>query len=274
MSISEAIAMVTIRFILIMALMAAVPTANAIGGSGASGLLRDDYVISGADGRLVEGEGGKWLFEFESGVSDGAGEVKAGQMLELLKSGTLDKMAADAKERSEARYRLWGKVTKFEGKNYVFAAYFVGLRKIDGPAAEPGKTTDEGARQTVNAPNDVLDIPDEIVAKLQTSEVLPTVESPAGLQLKQDTIFANRAGRMLEREGKYLFEPDGLGRGVENFTIELLPCQALEDATVQMRGEPDPLRFSVAGIFTRYKDQQYLLLQKATRVYSYGNFGR
>ena len=33
------------------------------------------------------------------------------------------------------------------------------------------------------------------------------------------------------------------------------------------------MRFNVAGILTRYKGQQYLLLQKATRIYSYGNFG-
>jgi hypothetical protein len=119
-----------------------------------------------------------------------------------------------------------------------------------------------------------LNIPDEIVAKLQTSEVLPAQETPAGLQLKQDTIFANRVGFVIEKDGRYEFQPDGLGRGVEKFTIELLPCQALEQALQQVRGEPNPVRFNVAGILTKYKDGQYLLLQKATRVYSYGNFGR
>ena len=55
---------------------------------------------------------------------------------------------------------------------------------------------------SINAPNDILNIPDEIVAKLQTSEVLPAQETPAGLQLKQDAIFANRAGRVVEKEGR------------------------------------------------------------------------
>jgi hypothetical protein len=94
------------------------------------------------------------------------------------------------------------------------------------------------------------------------------------VQSKQDTIFANRAGRVSLKEGKYVFEPDGLGRGVERFSIELLPCQSLDEAMGQVRSGANQVRFNVAGILTRYKDKRYLLLQKATRVYSYGNFGR
>jgi hypothetical protein len=111
------------------------------------------------------------------------------------------------------------------------------------------------------------------VAQLATSQVLPTIVTPA-LELKQDTIFANRVGRIVEEKGKYLFKPDGLGQGVEPFTIELLPCQPLDDAMRQVRDEPNPVRFNVAGILTRYEGRQFLLLQKATRIYSYGNFGR
>jgi hypothetical protein len=237
-------------------------------------LLRDDYILSGADGRLVEGKDGKLLFEFESAISDGSAELKAGQSLELLDSATLEKMTEDAKTRLEASYRLWGKVTKFEGRNYIFPVYFLGLRKIDRPAGQPEQSDSAKKATSVNAPNDVLSIPDEITAQLQTSEVLPAQEAPAGLQLRQDTIFANRVGRVVEKNGGYVFEPDGLGRGVEKFEIALLPCQNLEEAITQVRGESNPVRFSVAGIMTRYKGQQYLLLQKATRAYSYGNFGR
>lgn len=237
-------------------------------------LLRDDYILTGADGRLVEGESGKWLFEFESGINDGAAELKAGQSLELLDSATLDKMTEDAKTRLEASYRLWGKVTKFEGRNYIFPVYFLGLRKIDRPAGQKERSDSNRKATSINEPNDILSIPDEIAAQLKTSEVLPTQEAPAGLQLKQDTIYANRVGRVVEKDGKYVFEPDGLGRGIERFEIALLPCQNLEEAITQVRGESNPVRFSVAGILTRYKGQQYLLLQKATRAYSYGNFGR
>ncbi len=237
-------------------------------------LLSDGYVFAGVDGKLIEAEDGRWLFEFETGLSDGKAEVKAGQSLVLLKTATLEKITADAKERVEARYRLWGKVTRFEDKNYIFAVYFLGLRKVDRPESHKQKDSDAKNTQTINAPNDVLDIPDDIVARLQTSEVLPVVEAGERLELKQDTVFADRAGFIVKDGAGYVFKPDGFGRGVEGVSLELLPCASLEDALGQMRGEPSRIRFNVAGILTMYDGTPYLLLQRATRVYSYGNFGR
>ncbi len=241
-------------------------------------LLPDDYVFAGVDGRLVQTEADKWAFEFESAVNVGEAEIKAGQTLEMLGSATLEKMILDAKERSDAMFRIWAKVTKFEGKNYLFAVYYLSLRKINRPAEEKGQNEANDVTQAVNAPNDVVNIPPEIVALLKTSEVLPTTEAQATraeeLQLKQDTIFANRAGRVTVKNGDYIFEADAFGRGVDKFTIKLLPCQKLEEAIVQVRSESNPVRFNVAGILTKYKGEQYLLLQKATRMYSYGNFGR
>jgi hypothetical protein len=241
-------------------------------------LLPDDYVFAGVDGKLIQTGADKWAFEFESPANVGGVEIKAGQTLEMLGSATLEKMILDAKERSDAMFRIWAKVAKFEGKNYLFAVYYLSLRKINRPAEEKGQNEVNTVTQAVNAPNDVVNIPAEIVALLKTSEVLPTTEAQATraeeLQLKQDTIFANRAGRVTVKNGDYLFEADAFGRGVDKFAIKLLPCQKLDDAMTQVRSESNPVRFNVAGILTKYKGEQYLLLQKATRMYSYGNFGR
>lgn len=277
----------TTRFILIVIVVIAgwVSAATAAEATGAQ-LLRDDYVFAGVDGSLIhrtnveQSQAGadQWLFEFEAAADAGKEDVVSGRTLEMLPSATLEKMKADAKERVDARYRLWGKVTKFGGKNYIFPAYFVGLKKIDKPASRPQQQAGGKKTVSVNAQNDILNIPDEIVGKLQTSEILPAEEtqvSPdAQLQLKQDTVFANRTGFVVARGNQYFFEPDGLGRGIEKVSLELLPCQKLEEATAQMRGSPNPVRFNIAGVLTRYKDKEYLLLQKLTRAYSYGNFGR
>jgi hypothetical protein len=278
------------RFILTILIAAAISTSAAAAKTGgeksprevklphSDKLLPDDYVFAGVDGKLIQTASDKWTFEFESAANIGGVEIKAGQTLEMLHSATLEKMASDAKERTEAMFRLWAKVTKFEGKNYLFAVYYLPLHKIDQPTEKAVKNEPNIASQAVNAPNDVVNIPAEIVALLRQSEVLPTTEAQATraeeLQLKQDTIFANRAGRVAVRNGDYVFEADALGRGVDKFTIKLLPCQKLDDAITQVRGESNPVRFNVAGILTKYKGEQYLLLQKATRMYSYGNFGR
>lgn len=274
-----------IRYILI--LTAITPSISVLAANASKDLLRDDFVISGADGLLIKGQDGQWQFEFESDLSDGITTLRAGQPIVILKSATLEKMVEDANQRVEARYRLWGKVTRFEGANYLFASYFAGLRKLEDrrqesagkmPATqqkmEAGVAVPATAKQAVNSPNDVVKIPDEIVSQLATSEVVPAVETPSAMPLKQDTIFTNRVGHVYERQGKYFFEPDGLGLGVEKGEIELLPCQMLDDAMRQVKSAINPVRFGVAGIITKYKDQRYMLLQKATRVYSYGNFGR
>jgi len=266
------------RFILAVAVAAAISTSATAAKTNGDKLLPDDYVFAGVDGKLIQTASDKWVFEFESAANIGGVEIKAGQALEMLGSATLEKMAADAKEQTEPMFRMWAKVTKFEGKNYLFAVYYLSLRKTDRPAEEKEQNDVNTATQAVNAPNDVVNIPAEIVALLKTSEVLPTTEAQATraeeLQLKQDTIFANRAGRVAVRNGGYVFEADALGRGIGKFTIKLLPCQKLEDAITQVRSESNPVRFNVAGILTKYKGEQYLLLQKATRMYSYGNFGR
>ncbi len=263
------------RFILALTIAAAITTSAAaaktsgekstheVKSQAGDKLLPDDYVFAGVDGKLVQTGTDKWAFEFESAANIGGVEIKAGQALEMLGSATLEKMIADAKERSDAMFRIWAKVTKFEGKNYLFAVYYLPLRKIDRPAEEtgenePNKTSQESSPrpssgQAVNAPNDVVNIPPEIVALLKTSEVLPTTEAQATraeeLQLKQDTIFANRAGRVAVKNGVYVFEADAFGRGVDKFTIKLLPCQKLEDAMTQVRSESNPVQVQRGGDF-------------------------
>ncbi len=246
--------------------------AFAAGGAGQQ-VLQDDFVIAGVDGTLATGESDKWVFKFDTELSDGKARLEAEQALEMLPSATLEQMTADAKTRVDARYRLWGKVTVFEGRNYILPVYYLALRKLEQPAAQ-GKAAEKGATSpAVNAPNDILSIPTEIVAKLQTSEVLPSAQAQPGLALKQDTVFVDRAGLIISSGDGFAFVPDGLGRGIETSQLVLLPCQALERTLEEIHGGANPVRVNVAGILTKYKGRQYLLLQRATRVYTYGNFG-
>jgi hypothetical protein len=48
----------------------------------------------------------------------------------------------------------------------------------------------------------------------------------------------------------------------------------LELAEQRQSAVPEPVRFKIAGIVTKYKGKNYLLLQKVTRVYSHQNFDR
>lgn len=237
-------------------------------------LLRDGFVFGGADGRLVK-SGGAWRFAFESDISDGRAIVRTPMGLELLDSACLERMLADAQGRVDARYRLWGKVTEYDGRNFIFPVYFLPLsKKAEAPAAglkQPGRKRETA----INSPNDVLNIPAEIVERLQSNEFVRPRRPGRRDVIEQDSVLTERTGFITVKEDVGVaFEPDAFGWSVQKDYFRLLPCRVLERAQRLTAGSAEPVRFNIAGIVTKYKGKNCLLLQKALRVYSYGNFTR
>jgi len=303
-------------------------------------LLRDGFVLRGIDGKLSRQDGSVpikspgldapgpevrrepkldwcgsgWFFELGSDVSDYRVRARAGTRLELLPSATLEKMAADVNERS---VRLWGRVTKYKGENFIFPMYFVPLSKTTKPRSQTPKalqkpqqqegrpvdspSAEEDRRQpAISEPNDILDIPQEIIEKLRTrrektadsrqrmadskrrpiDDLELTVENRKSLTTKRyalsaDSILVDRTALLVEQDDSRLaFVLNALGRNVQQVSLRLLPCEALELTERKQAAVPEPVRFKIAGIRTAYKGKHYLLLQKATRVYSHQNFDR
>jgi hypothetical protein len=272
-------------------------------------LLRDGFVLTGVDGKLTSTDSNdiwfqdsnedshRWFFELDSDVSDDKTVVKAGTSLELLPSAVLEKMTADMEKRTTVSlvrskspkataapsagtskgvsYRLWGRVTKYKGKNFIFPFYFLPLSKLKESPTSTSQEVPKKAEPTISDPNDVLTIPKEILNKLKARKIIRPVKLEKGLELKQDSILADRTGFVVGRGGgRLVFVFDALGRNVQQISIWLLPSQALERAERRQSVEPDRLRFKIAGIITKYKGNHYLLLERTTRVYSHGNFGK
>lgn len=255
----------------------------------------------------------RWFFEFDSDISDDKAVVKAGTGLELLPSSTLEKMTADVEKRAAASpvrskspkttavpsvqtsngasYKLWGRVTKYKGRNFIFPIYFLPLSETKRSPPSTSQEPREKTGPTLNDPNDALTIPKEILEKLKTRKILRPEQLKKGLELEQDSILADRTGfisscvmrdayrvkgKRKEEKGRtqWEFVFDALGRNVQQIILRLLPCQALESAEQEQSTEADTLRFKIAGILTKYKGNHYLLLERTTRVYSHGNFGK
>ncbi|UCF44503.1 MAG: hypothetical protein JSV99_06235 [Planctomycetota bacterium] len=234
--------------------------------------LRDGFVLAGVDGKVTRSEN-KWSFELDSDVTDSTATVDAGTSLQLLPSMTLEKLAADTKERSSTNYRLWARVTKYKNENFIFPIYFLPLSKVEQPKpAEPNEPQPQKSKLTINEPNDRLAIPEEIIARLSTRKILRTEQLRPPLELKQDSIIADRTGFLRDSERDADFVLDALGRNVQQLSFKLLPCQVLELAQQKESLSPDPPRFKISAIVTKYKDHNYLLLQRATRTYSHQNF--
>jgi len=211
-------------------------------------------------------------------------------------------MIADVNERSAADYRLWGWVTKYKGRNFIFPNYFFPLGKLSRPQPQaPPKPRQKGRKPTegpsakeskqqpaVSEPNDVLAIPQEIIEKLRTGRIVrpeklgrtpkakkEVIDSVKKTKLERDFILADRTAFLVEQDdGRFLFVLDAFGRNVRPASLRLLPCEVLELAEQRQSAVPEPVRFKIAGIITKYKGEDYLLPQKATRVYSHQNFDR
>ncbi|MHC4574327.1 MAG: hypothetical protein ACYS76_09385 [Planctomycetota bacterium] len=312
----------TARKLVILMFAVCVGPAVLAAGKGRATALRDGSVLAGVDGRLIRADGNesprggaaRWFFEFGSEFSDGRGRVKAGTRLEVLPSGTLGKMSADSEERLEADYRLWARITKYRGRNFIFPTDFLPVRRPAEPKpaeseesgqreSKPAETAAEGgdAEPAINEANDVLTIPEELMERLKGRRVMRrrgltestgVVKGIGGewasvksgqkrREYMRDFVLVDRIGfiRGVGRKGagtwrEASFALDSLGRGIQQVSFGLLPCEVLERAERRQSVEPDPARWRVSGIVTEYEGRDYLLLQKAVRVYSYGNFPR
>jgi hypothetical protein len=193
----------------------------------------------------------------------------------MMPSAGLEKMIADIAENNSGSYKLYNAmVTEYHGENYLFCDYFVPLAEADtGVSDKPAEANDTAVEVMINEPNDAVKIPPEILEKLTTRRIIRPEKLKKGMELKQDSILADRTGFIKRSGGRWIFEFDAIGRNTSNVTLELLPCQVLAKAEVRQGKRVGQFRFKVSGIVTKYRGRYYLLLQTARRSYNHGNFG-
>ena len=211
----------------------------------ANTLLRDGMALSGVDGRLIVPDtNGIYYFRLDFDLRDDKAVIEGGTDVELLPSTGLEKMTANIKQDAEAGFRVWGKVTIYKGRNYFFIDNFLSVSQVKQVEKKQSSQQDKTA---ANKSDDELQLPAHILEKLTAKKIIRPVQLRRGLDFEQDHILADRTGFIVKQpDGSYVFVFDAL----------------------------EQIRFKVAGIVTKYKGSYYLLLRRARRVYSYGNFGR
>jgi len=236
-------------------------------------LLRDGMALSGVDGKLIVPDtNGIYYFRLDNDLRDDKAVIKGGTNIELLPSISLEKMTANIKQDPETGFRAWGRVTTYKGKNYFFIDNYLPVGQIKKIENIPPK---EQEKTQVNKPDDELQLPAHILEKLTAEKAIRPAQIQRGLDIEQNHVLADRTGFILKQpDGSFVLALDALGRNLENISIPLLPCQTLENAWQKQSAELERIRFKVAGTVTKYKGSYYLLLQRARRAYSYGNFGK
>ena len=253
-------------------------------------LLPDGFYLAHIEGRLIASEPNeilevnqdRWFFEFASTVTDGKTNLKPGTIIEFLPSSALERMIDDAGASSQSSYLLWARITKYHSKNYLFADRFLGLIERKKQTA-PADTN--APKSVLSDTNDVLTLPPEIIKKLKRdSGIRPrklNAVKKSTLEYATDRLIPNRMGKIrlsqekISPQQQYLsFSFDSFGRAIDPNSLTLLPCETLQNVEQDQSEELEPLKFRVTGIVTKYRENKYLLLQRATRVYSHQNLGR
>jgi hypothetical protein len=278
--------------------------------------LPETALLDRADGRLLHLDANDvWLFELTTEVKMADGDAKrkdaragtqyllpAGTRFVLLPSPKLERLTVDVNERAAPRYRLWARITRYKGKNYLFPTYYLPLSKFksgppEAPAEEPAPAPTGPAPQAAapNAPG--LTVPPEILEQLQKQPPLPgprkSPEAAPAVPVPPERVIADCIGRIESMQSSLpgcqpspglrppasansltglVFVPYALGWNVSNVRYELLPSAALEETLQKQTRAGDPVRVNVAGLIAEFKGKKYLLLQRAAVVYNYGNF--
>jgi hypothetical protein len=270
-------------------------------------LLQDGLVLKNAAGKLIgPDDNDACFFELSSTINEDSIVVESGSKFELLPSAALEKMIADSKTHLSATYQLWNaRITKYKGKNYIFPSIFIQVSPPSEPQlldrgynenSKPAEVSSAGSTPKSSASidvNDSLSLPPEVIERLnnarnnfiRTGQRIPDAnivtidEVQQELEKKRqpnpDTVLLDKSAILVNHGmGKFDFNLDSIGRNIDQTSLRLLPCEALEQTQSRQSASPEPLRFKISGVVTKYKGKNYLLLYKAAQTYSYGNFAK
>lgn len=274
-------------------------------------LLREGFVFNGINGTVRKtAAGDTWVFTPDVTVSDTSVVLRKTESIELLPSSTLEKIVFEAEQSQKAdmaiSLRMWGTVTTYSKRgtirkkkddsktmielppyrNFLFPAYFVPLTEVETvrdsekekqikesiiPADAREKLKSDKPEKTVD--EDAI-IPADIMARLKPKRRVNLEKWRKTLQVEGDFLLIGRSGFVSSESGYSVFALDGLGRKIDGLSFRLLPNQALQNTQERIVNSFGRQRYKAAGIVTKYKGENYMLLQHAVRTFSNGNFAR
>ena len=219
------------------------------------------------------------FFAFDEDFDGLTASIPAGKKIEVLGCATLEKMTTALIDHNAADFKIWGTFSTYKDKNYIYPVYFIPLTKIEDIIDEPIEdVNDPNDPNQISQAEDIDDpdiIPEDIMERLKPKRIITTEQITQTLDARKDAVLVNRTGYITKAsKDSYMLRLDNLGRKVQKTSFKILPSAQLERALGFVKKDSGKVRFKFANIITKYKDQNYILLQKAVPSYSHRNFAR
>ena len=237
------------------------------------GPIHDGVMLVGMDGTFkFDKEKQTFLFVPQKKFSDGTNFIRGGDEIELLPNNLLEAMLKDTKtDAGEQDIRLWGNFTAYKGRNYIFPTFYLPLKAVE-------KQTNNDTRQQAQTDNTSENknslIPADILEKMTPEKVVDIKRVRDMLDSGKDIAIVDRYVTIDRVGDDYILRMDPYGQSVSSLSFTMLKCEAMEMLTASDRIAPYRKRYSVSGIATMYAGENYFLLNRFRRIYSFGNFPR
>ena len=237
---------------------------------GAEAVLPEGFVLNGIEGLAQSTEPNGWSFTSDTNLIYMKTTLPAGTALPILPSGNLQQIQSLAKEQQKTRIKIWGILTSYKKKNFVFPIQIVALSESDTTPSQPLPTKRIDPNAIDPTVSDV--IPSEVMKIMRSQNRIDLARMSEVMDSgKSDFTLIGKTGYLTTDKDK-LFIPDSFGRKMERGRLVLLPCLTLEETENDLAKSLGRHRYAISGIVTMYNGKQYLLLYRAVRTYSNGNF--
>lgn len=232
--------------------------------------LPEGFVLNAIDGIARQDKVNKdqWTFSTNAALKYLKTTFPAEVPLTILASGGLDQIRAFAKDSTEVRVKVWGILTLYRKENFLFPIQVMPLVEPEKAAPAPVETapaTDPNSTDSDVIPSDIMKL-----LRSQSKVDLAQISETAAIT-SADSSLVSKTGYVCLDDIKQ-FRPDGFGRKVETADFVLLPCLTLEKTEDTLARAMGRYRYTISGILSRSQGRQYLLLYRAQRTYSNGNF--
>ncbi|MFI4912415.1 MAG: hypothetical protein ACIAQZ_12180 [Sedimentisphaeraceae bacterium JB056] len=233
--------------------------------------VADGFSLGGVGGTVSRRpKDGAVVYCPEKTLTDDVGSIEKGRCIEVLEGYSLDLIEELLKDNESLDLKVWGLVTEFEKENYAYINFIMPLN------TELEQSGDDEPADQKTQPEDAEGdnvIPDDVIAMLRRSNgSLDTDKLSDFENQKKDSVYTRKTGLVKQTsDGRFYFTPDGLGRKIQTEKYYLQKCRTLENVVGVEKKSIGDSKFDVSGILSEYEGEKYLLLQRAVKVYNYGN---
>lgn len=202
----------------------------------------------------------------------------AGEPVEMLPCSVLEQMTGLSGEKDHIRVQLWALFTEYQHINFLYSVYFLPLQETPSEQTDVQNTEEKPVQEetATTKPEEPEQedsiIPTDILKQIKSSKTPDLKKFQQVSVVTGDVNLIGRSGYLSESGRIRKFEPDALGLKVDGREFFLLPNSMLEEARKEMVRIPGKQRYNVSGLVTQYKGKTYMLLRRAVRTYSHGNF--